>query len=119
MPADKPKTRSESRKRQALVQVRLSKEEKAEMQRRTEIGGFQSVADMIRVRCLGRRPLKPRLDMQLLVDVQAAIDRVGVNVNQIARKVNQTGAITPEQVQAIHDALEALYEHLDGLYPQR
>lgn len=120
MPSTDPRRpKSETRQRTAHTTIRLLPEEKAELEKRTADGGFSSVSDYVRVRCLQRRPLRPRLDLQLLVKVETALNRIGANVNQIAAAANTSRSVTPQQLARVLDALEAAHVQIDSLFPER
>jgi alanine racemase len=113
------RAKSEKRQRTAHTTIRLLPEERAELEKRAVEAGFSSLSDYVRVRCLNRRPLRPRLDLQLLVKVETALNRIGANVNQIAAVANKSRKVKPEQLARVQAALEAAHAQVDALFPQR
>lgn len=81
------KKRSEKRKRNELVQFRLTKEEKEEFNRRCEALGL-SGADYFRKSALKSKPLKSGSDTALLIKLLASWGKIGGNLNQIAKHYN-------------------------------
>jgi hypothetical protein len=116
-PPNRPK--SEQRKRGSVYGIRLLPAERAELERRASAAGFRSVADMVRVRCLSARPLRPKFDLAQLVKVETAINRIGSNVNQIAAVANTRDTVTSDQLDKVRASLEEVYRLINGLYPER
>lgn len=48
-------------------------------------------------------------------EIRTAINRVGVNINQIAHAANSTGSITQEQLRDINLGLKRIYDLLSSL----
>lgn len=114
-----PSRKSERRQRTKLVQLRVSPAEAADLAARAQAGGFATVADFVRVKTLGGRPLRSRLDIAQLVKVEAAVHRIGVNVNQIAALVNKRSEADSADLAKVLDELEKIYQLIDALHPQR
>jgi len=81
------KKRSEKRKRNELVQFRLTAEEKEEFTRRCETLGL-SGADYFRKSALKSKPLKSGSDTALLIKLLGSWGKIGGNLNQIAKHYN-------------------------------
>ncbi|MEL6445857.1 MAG: plasmid mobilization relaxosome protein MobC [Bacteroidota bacterium] len=116
---DAPQRKSEKRQRTHFFGVRLSAEEAALFDRRRAEGGFASRADYFRAACLKQAPLRPRLDVQQLVRVEVALNRIGGNVNQIAANANRAGIVTPDELDELYDHLDEVHGLVEQLYPAR
>lgn len=114
-----PPRKSERRQRTETVRMRVTPVEAAEIASLASAAGFATVADFVRVKTLGGRPLRSRLDIAQLVKVEAAVHRVGVNVNQMAFLVNKNSAVDVAELRAVLDKLEEIYRLIDTLHPQR
>lgn len=95
--AEPPKTRtsgSETRQRQALLGFRATPTEHAEIAARAERAGL-TVSGYLRALAFGKDTPQPRaakrppVEKQALVNLSAELGRVGNNINQIARHLNQ------------------------------
>jgi hypothetical protein len=96
---------SEKRQRQHVVQFRTDDAELAELRRRAWDSGRLSVGAFCRKRALGdpgvrhaRGPAPP--DVRLLALNNAELNRVGNNLNQIAKALNQGNDIDPFELRA-------------------
>jgi hypothetical protein len=96
---------SEKRQRQHVVQFRTDDAELAELRRRAWDSGRLSVGAFCRKRALGdpgvrhaRGPAPP--DVRLLALNNAELNRVGNNLNQIAKALNRGGDIDPFELRA-------------------
>lgn len=111
--------KSDRRQRSGLVQVRVTEAEAAEFERRAEAAGFQTVADFIRARCIAAQPTRARLDVVQLLKVEAAVNRVGNNVNQVTAGVHRRDLVTGADLAVLADALATIHDLIDGLHPSR
>lgn len=82
---------TEKRQRSSVVGLRMTPEERAELDRRADRAGL-SVAAYLRAAALGdagpRATRKPPIAKQELVRVLSQLGKIGSNVNQLARAVN-------------------------------
>ncbi len=102
------KKRSETRQRQRRFQIRILESEYAELARLAEREGV-TIATYIRSKTLTapttRAVRRPVVEQAVLSQLVAQLRRVGSNLNQIARGINQGEAVTQGEIQA------ALAEH--------
>lgn len=102
--------RSERRQRTAGILVRVTGEEKAEIDARAQAAGL-TAGGFLRAAGLGGKTPRslPRtpIDRELLAEAVAELNRVGNNLNQIARALNRDERMPP---QIIRTALEQ-YSH--------
>ena len=102
---------SQNRKRQQLLPVRCTEEELRELRAAKEAGGFDTMAEFIRARCLRNRraPRMPIFDRQQLARLLAESGKIGSNVNQLARVANTNGELPSFQ------ALEAIWQEVNAM----
>lgn len=78
--------------RSKRIFIRVSNAEIEEFQKRCEATGLTR-SDYFRIKCLEEKPLKKRLktsvEKELLGKTLGELNRVGNNVNQIAKRVNR------------------------------
>ena len=77
-----------------IVTFRLKPEDLAEVEARAKRAGLTRSDYLRRMALRGRITIRPsaRTDFQLV----AALNRIGVNLNQMTRTANQTGRVPPE-----------------------
>ena len=102
---------SEKRQRRHIVQFRTDDAELAELRRRAWDSGRLSVGAFCRKRALGdpgvrhaRGPAPP--DVRLLALNNAELNRVGNNLNQIAKALNRGNDIDPFELRAAISELQ-------------
>jgi hypothetical protein len=108
---------SQNRKRQQLLPVRCTAEELHELRAAKEAGGFDTMADFIRARCLrtSRAPRVPLVDRQQLARLLAEAGKIGSNVNQLARVANTHGELpTAAELETIWREVSAIRSALMG-----
>lgn len=71
------------------------------------------IAALVRSAALGHKIPKPRLDIDRHAVV--ALNRIGSNLNQIARIANQDHCLTPNQVQALGNVLQFVRETTEAI----
>jgi uncharacterized protein YecE (DUF72 family) len=103
-PRKKPQ-RGKKGGRAELLQVRLSAVEKAEVQRRAQEAGY-TAATFGRVRLLGdpgeRARRAPTVNAEALGQLTAQVAKLGNNVNQIARKLNEGKGYDPRAAERLY-----------------
>jgi hypothetical protein len=102
-------------KRDDVLGVRLTTAERAEVERHAAAHAI-SPAEFIRRRTLGYRLPQAAAVQQARASLGAAFNRLGVNLNQIAYKLNsgrQPSALEPE-LQALIDRINAEMDKLYG-----
>lgn len=108
---------SEKRKRGTSIGVRMTPEERAEVDRRADAAGL-SVAAYLRACALGdagpRATRKPPVAKQEMVRILGQLGKIGSNLNQLARAVNM-GADPNGLADDIKAAVVAIIEiHTDA-----
>ncbi len=102
---------SQTRKRQQLLPVRCTEEELQELRAAREAGGFDTMADFIRARCLRARraPRVSLSDRQQFARILAQAGKIGSNVNQLARVANTNGELPAAQ------ELESIWQEVNAM----
>lgn len=108
----RPKLAPQERKSYQLL-VRLTPIEHAQMQAVAAQHGVR-MSELARRRALGVRLPAPVQEAKLQADAVAALNRIGVNLNQIAKRMNSGKPMNMEKLIAtldrIHDAMDRLEE---------
>lgn len=92
-------TGSENRRRQIVRSTRWDETEFAELQ---EVAAYSDCSEAELLRRLVRRAKRQILISRALV---AQVNRLGANINQIARRLNAGGHVDPADLQAAYRAL--------------
>ena len=102
---------SETRKRTRPLTIRLDAQEREELERRAEAAGV-SLAAYVREKCLGgsgpRSRRRPAYDRDELIRLLGQAGKIGSNVNQIARHLNQGGRILHNHIEEALSAVEVI-----------
>ena len=91
---DTKKTKSETRQRQAAIRLRVTDDERAAIESRAERAGL-TVAGYLRAVVFGKDTPQPRaarratIEAATLQRLLAELGKIGSNLNQIARRLNQ------------------------------
>lgn len=101
---------TEKRQRNRRIDFRLTEAEYAEVRRKADRAGY-TVGAYVRATVLGspgpRAQRLPPTNKNELVRVRAAINKIGSNLNQIARAIN-SGRVPPTK--SIDKAIDAFFE---------
>lgn len=108
----RPKLPPQEQKSERII-VRLTPIEHAQAQLAAARHGI-SVAELVRRRLMGiRLPASPT-EAKINADAVAALNRIGINLNQIARRLNSGKPINIDRIIAtldrIHDEMDRLNE---------
>ncbi len=109
---------SEKRQRGAPVSVRFLPDERAAVEANARSAGL-SVAALLRAAALGtpgpRARRSPSIEIEALAQATAALNKVGSNLNQIARILNAAGSVGlgHDAYAALSDTRAAVVQILD------
>lgn len=110
--------RSENRQRKVFLIARCTEEEKA-IALDYATNQRLSLGDYIRMVAVGQKPLhvvkRNSAKAEAILLLKAELNKIGSNVNQIAKVANTKQEVTPAQLQAILDALAKCYEEVSKL----
>lgn len=109
----RPKKTSEER-RDDVVGVRLTAQERAELDRFAGYYGL-SVSEFMRRRALGYRLPAGEIERRQRAAVMTALMRLGVNLNQIAHHMN-AGRGAPANLSALSALIARIDTEMDRLY---
>lgn len=107
----RPRTGSED-KRTSIFKMRLTPAEKLQLLELATQAGL-TPSDFVRVRTIGSKPLtrKATADRAALIRLQAELNKVGSNANQIARALNRrsdSDTLSGIDASLINDALAGI-----------
>lgn len=109
------KTKSEVRKKGKIIAVRVAEVEFAEIQTKAENAGL-TVASFIRETVLKKAVTEsravPSLEKVILSQLLGQLGKVGSNINQIARRLNEGGSVGAERITAACDEFSTLRDEL-------
>jgi len=110
------KSGSENRERQPIIGFRVTPKERAEIEEAAEAEGL-SMGSFIREKILTEaqetmRTRKPSFDRVLLAQCVAQVGKVGANLNQIAKRLNQEKGVGLERISAALDDVAAIKTEL-------
>jgi len=102
-------------KRDEALNPRLTAAERAEIERSAAAFGV-SPSEFMRRRALGYRLPADLAAQQATASIGAAFNRLGVNLNQIARHLNAGGGRSAALERDLHALLERINAAMDRLY---
>lgn len=107
---------SEARKKSKVVGVRLSEDELSEVQAKAasknmSLPTYFREAVLEKVETVGLAPRR-KFDLQLLSMAVGALGKIGNNLNQIARRLNERGGVGLERIAAALEQLEITMKEL-------
>ena len=108
----RPKKQPHERRSAKLLPIRLTEAELADLHLQAERAGL-SLTELVRQRATSGKvtPKRGLADAQLLSE----LNRVGVNLNQIAHAMNAGGVTSPDRVDALAAKLDTLFDKWLGL----
>lgn len=105
---DRKRDASQNRQRRASIEIALTQEERAEIERRAANAGL-SLSSFCRAAALGdpgpRAARRPIVDAAALAHTHAELRRVGNNLNQIAHALNIKETVLWPDIQKAHEEL--------------
>lgn len=103
-----------ARYRNKRLYVMVTEEEKAKLKEKMLSIGMVNMSEFIRM--VLKYGQAYNLDTSSMSKLAYEINRVGNNINQIAKKVNQTDNVQKKDLDEILQKLNYLNEYLDKLY---
>ena len=95
------------RKRTVQIKFRVTEEERALIEQKMKLIPTDNMAAYLRKIAIDGYII--HVDHSDIKDMTAEIQKIGVNVNQIARRVNATGNVYAEDIAEIKGALEEIW----------
>lgn len=113
------KSGSETRQRGSVVSVRMSQEERREMEEQAEQAGL-TLGSYVRMCCLTapktRAVRRPPVEKKLLAQLLGQLGKVGGNVHQITKRLNFNDPVANDEIYAaLADFREAAKTIMEAL----
>lgn len=102
----------EKRKRPKVSKLSLTEDEHEELKRRAEESGLTIQAYLYKMAFQG---YIIKIDFEELAKLRNEINKIGININQIARKTNTIKEIEIEDILYIKGKMEELNKSIDGM----
>lgn len=102
------------KKRSETMKFRITEEEAEKIRRRMTSCGSSVQAAYLRKMAMNGYIL--RLDLSSVREVGRLIANISNNINQIARKANEGGVVSEQNIQEIKSGQKKIYEELRKLY---
>lgn len=99
-----------NRNRPHQIKFNVSDEEKALMDKKQEQTGIKNKGAFYRKMIIDGMVINT--DVSAIKDVTVAMNRIGNNINQIARRANQNGRVYKEDIKEINEKLGAIWQFL-------
>ena len=96
--------------RDKRLSLRLNAEEYSHLKRLAQTSGMK-LEPTIRALIMGEN-LRPRPPDEM-ADINRQMSGIGININQIARKVNSSNSVSVSELQEIRTLLAAMWDKLD------
>ena len=107
---------TEKRTRKHCLKVYLDDDEKAILESKFRGSGLQSISQFLRYMIVYGNVYIT--DYRELQDTKTAINRIGNNINQIAKKMNETGTAYIQDVKEIKSLLKKIQKILEDALDQ-
>ena len=99
-----------NRTRKYQIKFDVTEEEKAVIDKKQEKSGITAKGSFYRKMILEGIIIKT--DVSAIKDLTVSINRIGNNINQIARRANQTGNIYNDDLKEINEKMSVIWELL-------
>lgn len=119
IPRQRRRGRRNDEPRPHRLNLRLGDDERAAVEAGARLAGKTPgsyAADVVVAVAMGRLtpiPTTYREELRELVDARLALNRIGVNLNQVARVLNAGGDVHQEQLSAVVERVEAAVRRVD------
>lgn len=101
------------RSRAIQIPIRVNEREKALIDRKMELAGIRNMNTYMRKMAIEGYVIN--LDMSDIKELVVLLRRVGANVNQIAKRVNETRHIYAEDVEDLKKGQVTIWNQVDAL----
>lgn len=106
-----------NRKRNNLIHIYVSDEEHRLMERKMELAGIKTVSSYIRQQI--RYGFVYEVDYAPIREMNAGLGKIGSNVNQIAKRVNETHRIYAEDIEVLKEMMEEIWQLQKSILSQQ
>lgn len=97
----------DGRKRTVQIKFRVTKEERALIEEKMKLIPTRNMAAYLRKMAIDGYVLQ--VDHSAIKAMTAEIQKIGVNINQIARRANATGSVYQEDIEEIKGVLNEIW----------
>ena len=97
----------ENRKRNVQIIIRVTEEERALIEQKMKLVPTQNMAAYLRKIAIDGYIIQT--DHSDIKSMTAEIQKIGVNINQIAKRVNETGSVYQEDIEEIKGVLAEIW----------
>ena len=105
-----------ARKRDKVLKIWVTEEEKEIIKKKMEKVGMTNMGEFVRL-CLKYQKLV-KIDAEPMLDLTYEINKIGVNINQIAKKVNETNSIYQNDINEIKQKQDEIKNLIIAFYKQ-
>lgn len=99
-----------NRTRKYQIKFDVTEEEKAIIEQKQKLSGITSKGAFYRKMILEGAVIKT--DVSAIKDVTVSINRIGNNINQIARRANQNGRVYEDDIREVSERLGDIWQLL-------
>ena len=96
-----------NRKRTVQIKFRVTEEEYALIQEKMKLIPIRNMAAYLRKMAIDGYVIQ--IDHSDIKEMTAQIQKIGVNINQIARRINVTGSVYQEDIEEIKGVLNEIW----------
>ena len=97
-----------NRKRSAPLYIHISEEERVLLEEKMRLAGITTISAFLRQ--MIRYGFVYEVDYAPLREMNAQLGKIGGNVNQIAKRVNETSRIYAEDIQDLKEMMEQVWQ---------
>lgn len=90
------------------IKFRVTDREKIAIRDRMKVCGIGNMSRYLRTMAINGCIIKP--DYSPIKQTNAELHKIGVNLNQIAKKVNETGNIHANEIHAMQEMMERIWQ---------
>ena len=106
-----------NRSRKIQINFSVSEEEKALIDERQNQSGIENKGAFYRKMLIDGYVVNT--DVTAIKEVTIAMNRIGNNVNQIARYANQNRRINPQDIKTLNDRMDEIWQFLKSTLSQK
>ena len=100
------------RRRAVQISFRVTDDEMQIITENAKNAGYKTAGSYVRDVALKKRISSPKIDLAGAREIAAEIRHIGSNINQIARKMNMSINVNPQDVEALQKSMKELLEWL-------
>lgn len=103
-----------ARFRNKTLRVMVTEEEKAEIKNKMESIGMDNIGAFVRL--MMKYGEVYHFDVATMQSLTYEVNKIGVNINQIAKKVNQTDNVQKKELEEINEKLRYIENFVNKIY---